>query len=57
MLKRLFEKWTCKHSWKSHNKQEFTRKGIDQYGHKYNHDYTKEVLICENCGKIKIMQY
>lgn len=47
-IKALFEKWSCRHKWIVHNKTKV-------YGY-YNLDsylYTKETLICTECGKIK----
>lgn len=36
--------WFCKHKWKTHNKVIYTRA-------------VSEVLICEKCSKIKIINY
>jgi len=57
-------KWFCKHKWVSHSKE---AKSTQVYvrnilGDNYNptdiiEKFTKEVLICEKCGKIKIIKY
>lgn len=52
-MKLLFEKWFCKHKWKSHSKQ--SRKITEN--NVFMTDYTREVLICEHCGKIKTIEY
>lgn len=61
---RLFEKWFCKHKWKSHSKEQKSNRTYVRniIGDGYNptdmvRHYTKEVLICEVCGKIKIIEY
>lgn len=60
-MKRLFEKWFCKHKWKSHYNEQFQEEsfrrvhgGEESLGKTV---FTKEVLICENCGKIKKLEY
>lgn len=42
----------CKHKWNSHAKA----KRVREY-ETGNFEYTREVLICEKCGKIKIVDY
>lgn len=54
----------CNHNWRSHSKE---KKRTETYarniiGDNYNptgivHVFTKEVLICEKCGKVKIIKY
>jgi Fe2+ or Zn2+ uptake regulation protein len=56
LLKKLF----CLHKWKSHDKREFTDSKRSHFNpHEWikTRNYTKEVLICENCGKIKHIEY
>ncbi len=52
-MKNLFEKWFCKHKWKSHSKDRIQ----DGYFEWEKSSYDREVLICTNCGKIKIIEY
>lgn len=59
-----FEKWFCGHQWKSHAKDKKSRETLVRniIGDGYNRtgaiiEITKEVLICEKCGKIKIIEY
>jgi hypothetical protein len=61
---KLLEKLFCKHKWKTHYKREMHGKTfvMNLAGDGYNDtgitkDYTVEVLICENCGKIKKIEY
>lgn len=54
-MKALFEKWFCRHKWKSHDKREMT--AFDPYTNNPKRDYVIEVLICEHCGKITTMKY
>lgn len=63
-MKRLFEKWFCKHKWKSHFKRDMRSKTYVEnlMGDGYNDtgitkEYTREVLMCEYCGKIKTIEY
>jgi hypothetical protein len=55
----LFEKTFCKHKWKSHNKQERTLSERVPYTDRYvvTKEFTREVLVCEKCGKIKQIEY
>lgn len=63
-MKLLFEKLFCKHKWKTHYKREVssTTHIKNLMGDGYNNtgitkDFTREVLICETCGKIKKIEY
>ena len=54
----------CKHRWKSHLKKQITTRTFvaNILGDGYNptditKDITREVLICEKCGKIKKIEY
>jgi hypothetical protein len=49
-IKEIFEKWSCKHSWKVHYESRVLVK--DFAGQMYGR-YTVQTLICKNCGKIK----
>lgn len=49
----IFKKWFCSHKWKSHSKQE-RQLLVDNV---VIRDYILEILICENCGKIKKIKY
>lgn len=55
----LFEKLFCKHKWKSHHKEERTESFRIPNTEEYvkTKDFTREVLICEKCGKIKTIEY
>lgn len=49
----------CKHQWKSHSKEK-REKGVydrEQGKEIWLKDVTREVLICEHCGKIKTIEY
>lgn len=56
---RLFEKLFCKHKWKSHDKKARTNKIKDWENGNYItlREFTREVFICEKCGKIKQIEY
>ncbi len=57
-MRKLFEKWFCKHKWKSHHKKERELWEQDLQGREVKtKDFTREVLICEICGKIKTIEY
>lgn len=47
MLKKLLEKWSCKHKWQIHHKANIYGSGYDMPTE------IRHTLICENCGKIK----
>lgn len=61
---KLFDKLFCFHKWKSHHKQVITGETfmLNILGDGYNKtgvtkEFTREVLICEICGKIKKIEY
>lgn len=63
-MKALFEKWFCRHKWKTHFSKQVTIEThlSDENKKTFGLDCThrrfiREVLICENCGKIKIIEY
>jgi hypothetical protein len=47
MIKKLIEKWTCKHKWKVHYEVSVRDSGRD-----LPHT-VRQTLICTECGKIK----
>jgi len=54
----IFQKLFCKHKWKSHSKKEMRVEYFNRYNQpRGERDFTKEVLICENCGKVKTIEY
>lgn len=55
----LFEKTFCKHKWKSHNKEGRTLSERVPYTERYVvvKEFTREILVCEKCGKIKQIEY
>jgi hypothetical protein len=55
-MKKLWRKWMCKHKWSSHAKKNYSRKISDHWGTRSS-QYTREILICEHCGKIKELEY
>jgi hypothetical protein len=48
MLRKLIEKWTCKHKWKIHNTTNIYDIDIPDMP-----TGTRQTLICQECGKIK----
>ncbi len=61
---KFLTKLFCLHKWTSHAKNNMVGRRLvyDYATMKYvdancNREYTKEVLICETCGKIKIIEY
>lgn len=63
-MKNPFEKWLCGHKWKVHASKEVSIQTHLSNGMKveFGVDHTtknfmREVLICESCGKIKIIEY
>lgn len=46
MWKLIITKLFCHHKWLTHNTKQ-----------NYRSDETTEVLICQECGKIKILRY
>ena len=58
---KIFDKWFCKHKWKSHNKERFELESFKRvHGGEVSLGstiFTKEILICEHCGKIKTIKY
>jgi hypothetical protein len=53
----MFKKLFCCHKWNVHNTIEFKRKIEYTNGTNKNIQRIKEVLICTECGKIKIIEY
>lgn len=66
-MKNLFKKIFCLHKWVCHTKKDYTWIGTeivegteDWYNPKFEskrYGSTKEVLICKDCGKIKVLNY
>ncbi len=55
---RLFKKMFCSHKWKLHAKKEYRWEEENPFdGETHTYSNTYEVLICENCGKIKKIRY
>lgn len=48
MLRKLIEKWSCKHKWKIHHNTEVYDTEIAKTPTKL-----RQTLICQECGKIK----
>lgn len=46
MWKLIITKLFCHHKWQNHNTKQ-----------NYRSDEITEVLICQNCGKIRILKY
>lgn len=59
----IFPQLFCKHKWKTHFKGKFQEEKMIMHpigsasSTGITHDFTKEVLICEKCGKIKKIEY
>ena len=59
----MFKKLFCKHKWKVHNRDKILVKELDtdtKYWYTpiwYQYYETTEILICEECGKIKKIKY
>lgn len=63
----LFDKLLCKHKWKSHSKKVYkwdetqVVQGTEHWRYPKTEiqeiEETVEVLICENCGKVKKIKY
>ncbi len=63
----IFEKLFCKHKWKTHIKKEYeweetqivdgTKMWYKPVIEVQIKSETTEVLICESCGKIKVIEY
>lgn len=55
---KLFKKLFCLHKWKLHSKKEYEWKER-VVGSLYNEtvSQTVEILICQECGKIKNIKY
>lgn len=51
------KKFLCAHKWKFHDKKEVIRTKIYVNGYKEVDNLTTEILICDNCGKIKKILY
>lgn len=51
-MNRILRKMICFHKWTSHNRTEEHHSSSLQQG-----TIVREVLICSECGKIKIIQY
>ena len=66
-MKRLLKKWFCLHNWKSHaiEKHKWTERemvdGTEGWmcpeWQDMEYSKVKEVLICEHCGNIKMIEY
>jgi len=64
---RLFEKIFCLHKWKTHSKEVYEWQETEPIRgtlhwwkpmfQESTFEQTKEVLICDKCGKIKIISY
>ena len=55
---KILEKLICKHKWDSHDKQKREFYYEFEPGVKTaRRVYTREVLICDKCGKIKQIEY
>ena len=63
-MKNIFDKFFCNHKWKTHHKREMKSTifmpniigdGLNKT--ELTKEFTREVLICENCGKIKQIEY
>ena len=48
MLRKLIEKWSCKHKWKIHNTTNVHDTEIPDMP-----TAVRQTLICQECGKIK----
>lgn len=46
MYKAMIAKWFCLHKWQTHAKH-----------YNYRTEETVEIIICQNCGKIKTLEY
>ena len=57
IMKKLFEKIFCLHKWKSHVKDSCLQETVYPFGSVHKKSFVREVLICEVCGKIKIIEY
>ncbi len=58
-MRTIFEKLFCKHKWKTHTKKE---RSLSERVPLTDRSvlvkiFTREVLICESCGKIKTIEY
>lgn len=53
-MKKLFEKWFCKHKWVTHAKKSYR---ITNAFSGSDYGETEEVIICSECGKIKRIKY
>lgn len=53
MWKKIVSKLFCLHQWESHAKNLYSSE-LRNGGHE---EKTLEVMICKNCGKIKIIHY
>lgn len=58
-MKAFIEKWLCKHKWTSHVKELYQRTTYRTRDDKEvgQSTFTREILICEKCGKIKTIEY
>lgn len=67
MIQQIIDKLFCKHKWKTHNKVKYNwvekvpLRGTEYY---YLPQYQEqkfseitEILICDNCGKVKKIDY
>jgi len=58
----IFAKLFCKHKWSSHAKNIINQVTYAHNGYSWDatpikKEFTREVLVCEHCGKIKIIEY
>lgn len=63
----MFEKWFCKHKWKTHAKEKYEWSEVEIVKHTewwmepmqqtIPYSEVKEVLICESCGKVHLIEY
>lgn len=54
------ENLLCGHKWKVHATKKYIQTRLAQVNfidEKFEADVTRDVLICEKCGKIKIITY
>lgn len=55
----IFKFWFCNHKWKTHAKKEYRWEELNKKSYPMKEIYceTIEILVCENCGKIKQIKY
>jgi hypothetical protein len=66
LILRLIDKYLCKHEWETHAKKEYSWETEEvsltstkdaQVINKIKHVSVKEILICQQCGKIHSLEY